>query len=206
MHFFLALGDGDRFAAGGRDQVNLADFALVVFVVIAGVFFRSSLPLGAKGDPAAIGRALWSGIVTRLRELDQRPCLAIVAVQPQVVAENLLIPIGALGSNYDRVSIGRNSNAGIADGIEEFVKREFGLAVGKAVRRETKECGQPQKMFGYFHRPLEGIRVIQRRVRQKQLGWWRVKFLNTEGTEVRRERRRDRVMWQQFSLRGLCVS
>ena len=76
MDFFLTLSQGDCFAAGGRDHVELADIFVAVFVVIVGVrvFSRRGFALGEEGDPAAVGRPLGLGVVTGLGELNQRWC------------------------------------------------------------------------------------------------------------------------------------
>ncbi len=75
MNFFLALGDGNGFAAGGRNQVDLADFAFIVFRVFSiaftvagvggvGIFFGGRFALGAEGYPAAVGRPFGIDIVS----------------------------------------------------------------------------------------------------------------------------------------------
>jgi len=80
--------------------------------------------------------------VAGLRELDERSGLAVVVVEPEIGAEDLLVPVGALGADHDGISIGRQSNGWVADGIEELVERQFGLVVGKDQRRKTEECDQ----------------------------------------------------------------
>ena len=60
-----------------------------------------------------------------LRELDQD--LRVIAVEPEIAAEDLLVPIGALGGEDNGVSVGRQFDAAEADGIEEVIERKFRL-------------------------------------------------------------------------------
>ena len=79
MDFFLTLSQRDGFAAGGRDDVELAYFFVAVFVIVVGIGIRifsgGGFALGEEGDPAAVGRPLGLGVVTGLGELDQRRSL-----------------------------------------------------------------------------------------------------------------------------------
>ena len=110
MDVFFTLSDGEGFAAVGRDQVDLAG----AFVFGSGIgvvgFFGRGFALGEEGDPAAVGRQLRFGVVTGLRELDQRP--GVVAVEPEIGTEDLLIPVGALGGEDDGTSVGGEFDGG----------------------------------------------------------------------------------------------
>ena len=68
--------------------------------------------------------------MSRLGELDERAGFGIVAVEPEVGAEDLPIPVGAFGFNHDGGAVGGKRNVGVAHGIEEFVEGEFGLGLG----------------------------------------------------------------------------
>ncbi len=54
-----------------------------------------------------------------------------VAVEPEIGAENLLIPVGAVGGEDYGIAIGREFDAAEADGVEEVVERQFGLALSQ---------------------------------------------------------------------------
>src|SRR5271155_5098520 len=119
MDFFVTLSQRDRLAAGGRDDVELAHFFVAVFIVVVvgvGIFFGRGFALGEEGDPAAVGRPLGLGVVTGLGELNQRRsawrcAFRVVAVEPEIGAEDLLVPVGALGRDYDRTAVGRDGYA-----------------------------------------------------------------------------------------------
>jgi hypothetical protein len=68
--------------------------------------------------------------VAGLRELNQGAGFAVVVVEPEIVAEDLLVPIGALGGDDDGVAVGRDGDGGVIDGVEKFVESEFGFALG----------------------------------------------------------------------------
>ena len=87
------------------------------------------LALREEGDPFSIRRPLGIGVVAGLRELDER--FAIVAIEPEIGAEDLLIPVGAVGDDDDRTAVGRKFNRSEADGVKEVVEGEFGFALGE---------------------------------------------------------------------------
>ena len=80
VHLFLALGERDCFAAGGRNHVDPAYFSFVVIFVFIlvfvfvitgiGIFLGSRLAFGAEGDPAAVGGPFGIDVMSRLSELD----------------------------------------------------------------------------------------------------------------------------------------
>ena len=78
-----------------------------------------------------------------LRQLNQigdgRAALAVVVIEPEVGAEDLLVPVGALGADDDGVAVGRNLNRREVDGVEELVERELGLALRGECERATHE-------------------------------------------------------------------
>ena len=43
-----------------------------------------------------------------LGQLDEGSGLAVAMIEPEIAAKDLLVPIGALGADDDRVSVGRN--------------------------------------------------------------------------------------------------
>ena len=121
MDFFLALGQRNCLAAGGRDDVELAYFFVAVFVAVVvgvGILFGGRFALGEERDPAAVGRPLGLGFVAGLGELNQR----VGAVEPEIVAEDFLIPVGALGGDHDGIAVGRNGHGVVAYRVEEFVE------------------------------------------------------------------------------------
>src|SRR5579864_2121481 len=104
MHLLLAASDREGLAALRRDQINLADafiFVLFVFSVRAVILLGSCLAVGEKRDPVPIRRPLRAGVVSGLCQLNQRSAFAILAVKPEVLAENLLIPIRPVRTNDD---------------------------------------------------------------------------------------------------------
>jgi hypothetical protein len=93
--------------------------------------------------------------VSRLRQLNQianRAALAIVVIKPEVGAEDLLVPVGALGRNDHRVAVRRNLNRGKADGVEELVERELGLALSHHGGRTGQQHQGDQGSFVESHR------------------------------------------------------
>ena len=135
MDILVSLGHREGFAAVGGDEVDLAGgfvFGIRIGIGIAG-FLRRTLALGEKGDPAAVGGPLRVGIVSGLRQLNQiantGAALAVVVIEPKIAAEDFLVPVGALGDDDHRVAVGRNLQRPEIDGVEEFVEREFGLAL-----------------------------------------------------------------------------
>ena len=81
MNFFFSVGERDGFAAVGGDQVDLGGFASSLVFFAASLssesesslfFFGFGFALGEEGDPTAIEGPFGFGVVTRLRELDER--------------------------------------------------------------------------------------------------------------------------------------
>ena len=106
--------DGEGFAAAGRDEIDMADF---VFGVGIGVVALPCwvLAFREEGDPLAVGGPLGVGVVSGLRERNQRAGFAVVLVEPEIGAENLLVPIGAFGDDDHRIAIGREFDGMEAD-------------------------------------------------------------------------------------------
>ena len=132
MDVFFSLGYGEGLAPMRRNQVELADFVFRVGVGIG--ICVAALPcrvlaLREEGDPFSIGGPLGVGVVSGLRELDER--FAIVTIEPEVRAEDLLIPVSAIGDKDYRVAVGREFDGAEADRVEEVVEREFGFALSK---------------------------------------------------------------------------
>ena len=111
---FFSFGDGEGFAAAGRDEIDMADF---VFGVGIGVVALPCwvLAFREEGDPLAVGGPLGVGVVSGLRERNQRAGFAVVLVEPEIGAENLLVPIGAFGDDDHRIAIGREFDGMEAD-------------------------------------------------------------------------------------------
>ena len=116
----------------------VSTWVFLFFVAGVGIFFAGQLSVREEGDPAAVGRPLGFGIVARLGELKERWCFGVVAVEPQIVAKDLQIPVGAFDSNDDGVAIGRDGQTGIGHGVEEFVESELGLGLGAGLCRNEK--------------------------------------------------------------------
>src|SRR5580704_18538863 len=83
--------------------------------------------VGEKCDPAAIGRPLRLAVMTGLGQLRES---GAIAIKPEVVTIDILVPIGALGLEYQRVPVGRKPQLGNIDRVEKLVEREFGLVGG----------------------------------------------------------------------------
>ena len=105
MHFLFALGHREGLAAIGRDEIDLGSFVFRVGIGIV-VFPGGQLALGEECNPSSVGGPLRLGIVAGLGQLNQRPCFAIIVIEPEIAAENLLIPVGALGGEDDGISVG----------------------------------------------------------------------------------------------------
>ena len=173
VDLFFALGDSKGFAAAGRDQIDLRGLAfrirIRVGVRIGVIAACGQFAFGEKRDPLAVGRPLRLGVVAGLRQLNQRAGLAVVAIEPEVLAEDLLVPIGAFGNDDDRMAVGRNLYRREADGVEEFVEREFGFALrGDGECATQDDCKQDYDSLD-SHRAQMGRRVIQRRVGSRQI-------------------------------------
>ena len=70
---------------------------------------------------------------------------AIVAVEPKVGAEDLLVPVGTLGDDRDGVTVGRDRDRGIAYRVKEFVESEFGLRLVGGERLAQNDKGEQNK-------------------------------------------------------------
>ena len=86
----------------------------------------------------------------------------------------MLVPVGALGFDDDVVAVGGNFKRGEADGVEEFVEGELGLALGGAAfvaRTASRQFTSMEEKAVLWIRigfPV-GRRVIQRGIRWKQV-------------------------------------
>ena len=69
------------------------------------------------------GSESWPG----LRQLNERAAFAIVVIEPEIAAEDLLVPVGALGLDDDRLAVGRKLKRPEIDRVEELVEGKFGL-------------------------------------------------------------------------------
>ena len=91
-----------------------------------------------------------------LRQLNQiantRATFAVVVIEPEIAAEDLLVPVGALGADDDRVAVGRNLQRPEIDGVEELVERELGLVLSGEGERTTHEHQGDQNGFVDSHR------------------------------------------------------
>ena len=118
----------------GRNQKQLGDVFIFVFVsafasarclsasaslAIAGFAFRE------ERDPLAVGRPLRRAVVAGLRQL--RQAAGGGPIEPEFLAEDLLLPVGLLGCDDDGVAVRRNFHRVEAHRVEEFIEREFGL-------------------------------------------------------------------------------
>ena len=103
MHFLGSAGDGKSLTTTRINQINLVNPFVFLARIIIGVirFFSVGFSIGEKRDPASVGRPLRISIVTRLCQLNKRSIVTGASVQPQILAENLPVPIGALGADYD---------------------------------------------------------------------------------------------------------
>ena len=108
VHFLFAGRDRKGFAAIGRNQIQLRNF--FPFVVSLSVFPGSDLSLGDKCDPLAVGRPLRRTVMAGLRQLDQRAASAVNSVKPQFGTEDLLVPVGFVGFEGNRVAVWRYSH------------------------------------------------------------------------------------------------
>ena len=74
-----------------------------------------------------------------LRQLGNCLVFCIVAIEPQVVANDLLVPVGTLGPNHNRLPFWRQLDRGKAYGIKKIVECEFRLAFCERDRRSRKQ-------------------------------------------------------------------
>ncbi len=115
MDFFLAARELNGFAARGRDDVDLRGIVFSFFftappgfvVFFVRFFIVGRLAFGQEGDPAAVRGPFGFGVMAGLRELDGRAAISLDAVEPEIFAKNLPIPVGAVGGDYYRVAVGR---------------------------------------------------------------------------------------------------
>ncbi len=138
VNIFFALRDGHGFSASRRDQINLA--WSIVFRCGIGVrlFAGGRLALGEKGDPLAVGRPFGLGIMSRLGKLNGRCIGFVCAIEPEIAAEDLLVPIGALGGDDDECAVGRYLDRREADRVEKFVESDFRLALTESGERTSE--------------------------------------------------------------------
>src|SRR5579871_6554435 len=82
----------------------------------------------------------------RLRELRQRSAaVASIPVEPEVFAEDFLVPVGALCGDDDGAAVGRNLHAVEGDGIEEFIQGDQRLLLSENGAAESEEDKKPAK-------------------------------------------------------------
>jgi hypothetical protein len=67
--------------------------------------------------------------VARLRELEER--FVVVAIEPEIGTKDLLIPVGSVGDDDDRIAIGREFNGAEADAVKEVIEGEFWFALSE---------------------------------------------------------------------------
>src|ERR1700757_395928 len=94
VNVFFSFCDWEGFAAVGRDEIDLADFVFGIGIGVVGLPCWV-LAFREEGDPLAVGGPLGVGVVSGLRERNQRAGFAVVLVEPEIGAENLLVPICA---------------------------------------------------------------------------------------------------------------
>jgi len=128
--------------------------SLSFFFVLAvvGIFFRSGFSFGEEGDVAAVGGPVGFGVVAGLGELNERVGLGVRAVEIEVGAEDLPVPIGALGGDYNGIAVGRNFDCRVADGVEEVVEGEFGFGLGGGESGCEDESGDERADAWNSHR------------------------------------------------------
>ena len=166
----FSLRHGESFAAVGRDKIQLAwGFVFRIRVGIGvSALFRCGLALGEEGDPTTIGRPFGIGIVSRLRQLDQRAALAVVAIEPEVAAEDLLVPVGALGVDDNEVSVGRDFHPREVDKLKNSSSVSLGLFCALSTKEQARTITTAMAAFWIRIGSPVGRRVIQRRNLQRQ--------------------------------------
>ncbi len=130
VDFVGAGGDGKSLATAGRNQEQLGDVFIFIFVCVfvvsrVCIFGRCDFSFRKKHDPLAVGRPLRRAVVAGLSQLRQAPVRG--PVEPELFAEDLLLPVSAFRFDDDRVAIRRNFHRGEAHRVEEFVESELGL-------------------------------------------------------------------------------
>jgi len=136
MDFLLAQRNRERLADRRWDEINLGGVFSSFGVAV--LFFFLRFPLRQKGNPTAIGGPLRLGVVTRLRELSQSSVtVGIIAIEPEIFAEDALVPVGTKGPNDYRAAVRGDFHVGEADKVKKFVERELGFIGG--VGRENRK-------------------------------------------------------------------
>ena len=107
-----------------------------------------------------------------LRQLNQGAGFAVVVIEPEIFAEDLLVPVGAVGADDDGIAVGRNLERGEADGVEEFVEGEFGFVLGYGDNGESRDDRRDANGFLDSHRvPWEEGLYNGGFVERKFAGW-----------------------------------
>ena len=75
--------------------------------------------------------------MTRAGELGQSSfTLSAVAIEPQILAEDALLPVGALGFDDNGMTVRRKLDCRLVDIIKEFVQCEFRFVGGSRGNRD----------------------------------------------------------------------
>src|SRR5438105_1487906 len=128
MNLFITLRNRKRFPAGERDQIKLTDL-LVSGGLFTGLSSLTGVAFGEESDPAAIWRPLRLGIVAGLCKLNQTTSAApVVTVKREIIAEYILVPVGAVGRDHERLTVRRQLQPGKFDVVEELVESDLWIA------------------------------------------------------------------------------
>ena len=154
MRVFFTLGHADGFAPMRRDQVKLAD---IIFRASIGVTVlpRFGFAIGEECNPFAVRRPSGLRIVARLSQLNQT--FRSVHIKPEIATEDLLIPVGSLRGNDDRIAIGRDLDAAETHGIKELVNGELWFL--REDREHTADCDNHYSSSFSDHRFPGGKKV-----------------------------------------------
>ena len=128
MDFFFSFCDWKSFATIRRDQIKLSSI-----IFLGGIFFLAveGFTFGEECDPSPVGGPLRIGVVTRAGELGQSSfTLSGVAIEPQILLEDALLPVGALGFDDNGMTVRRKLDGRVVDVVKEFVQCEFRFVGG----------------------------------------------------------------------------
>ena len=131
-----------------------------------------------------------------LRQLNQTRGLHIVTVKPQVMAEDLLVPVGALGDDGDGVAVGRESDIGKADRVEKFVEGQcrFGLSLGKYRQAKENKSKVPESHKGKeVYTTADSIEANQRAPAESNGQTPPPRFASRRNDKVRNKERDEKV-------------
>src|SRR5205085_7778835 len=74
----------------------------------------------------------------------------VLAVEPKILAEDLLVPVGALGANNHGIAVGSEFESGEAHGIEMVVKgKRLFLGLGKKRDRKSTRLNSSHSQISY---------------------------------------------------------